>query len=267
MIEVRFLRKYFPIKQGVFQKTVGFVKAVDNVSFRIERGETLALVGESGSGKTTIGRLVLRLLGADSGEVSFDGRNIFDAGKKEMIKLRSNMQIIFQDPFSSLNPRMNVKSIVSEGLVVRGGHTKGEIDKQCDCAIEMVGLATECKYRYPHQFSGGERQRIGIARAIILNPKFIVCDEPVSSLDVSIQAKILQLLNDLKERLKLTYLFITHDLSVVVNIADKVAVMHNGRIVEMGDVKTVYTNPRDNYTRKLLASIPIPDPRARQKVM
>jgi len=263
MITVKSLRKYFPIKQGVLQKTVGFVKAVDDVSFRIERGETLALVGESGSGKTTTGRLVLRLLDADSGEVLFDGRNIFDVGKKEMLKLRSNMQIIFQDPFSSLNPRMNVKSIVSEGLVVRGGYTKGEIDKWCDYALEMVGLTTECKHRYPHQFSGGERQRIGIARAIILNPKFIVCDEPVSSLDVSIQAKILRLLKDLKENLKLTYLFIGHDLSVVANICDKVAVMHNGRIVEMGDVKSVYTNPRDSYTKKLLASIPIPDPRAR----
>ncbi|MDP3789848.1 MAG: ATP-binding cassette domain-containing protein [Candidatus Omnitrophota bacterium] len=265
MIEVKSLRKYFPVRRGVMQKTTGFVKAVDDVSFRIERGETLALVGESGSGKTTTGRLLLRLLGADSGEVLFNGRNIFDAGKKEMLKLRSDMQIIFQDPFSSLNPRMNIKGIISEGLIVRGGYTAGEIDKWCDYALETVGLTTECKYRYPHQFSGGERQRIGIARAIILNPKFIVCDEPVSSLDVSIQAKILRLLKDLEDNLKLTYLFIGHDLSVVANIADKVAVMHNGRIVEAGSVRSVYTNPRDEYTRKLLASIPIPDPRAGHK--
>jgi len=247
------------------QRTVGFVKAVDDVSFSIARGETFALVGESGSGKTTTGRLLLRLLNPDTGEVLFDGRNIFGMSKKEMLAMRKDMQIIFQDPFSSLNPRMNVRNIVSEGLIVRGGYTAGEIDKWCDYALEMVGLKSEYKYRYPHQFSGGERQRIGIARAIILEPKFIVCDEPVSSLDVSIQAKILRLLADLKERLNLTYLFIGHDLSVVANIADKVAVMHNGRIVETGDVKSVYTNPRDEYTKKLLRSIPIPDPRAKKK--
>jgi ABC-type oligopeptide transport system ATPase subunit len=265
MIEVKSLRKYFPIKRGVMQRTVGFVKAVDDISFSIQKGETFALVGESGSGKTTTGRLLLRLLNPDTGEVFFNGRNIFNIGKKEMLAVRNDMQIIFQDPFSSLNPRMNVRSIVSEGLMVRGGYTPGEIDMWCDYALEMVGLNSEYKYRYPHQFSGGERQRIGIARAVILKPKFIVCDEPVSSLDVSIQAKILKLLMDLKEGLKLTYLFITHDLSIVANICDKVAVMNNGKIVEMGDVKSVYTNPRDNYTKKLLASIPIPDPRARRQ--
>lgn len=265
MIEVKLLRKYFPIKRGVMQKTVGHVKAVDDISFSITKGETFALVGESGSGKTTTGRLLLRLLNPDKGEVLFSGRNIFQMGRKEVLALRKDIQIIFQDPFSSLNPRMNVKDIVSEGLVVRGGYTSGEIDKWCDYALELVGLKSEYKYRYPHQFSGGERQRIGIARAIILEPKFIVCDEPVSSLDVSIQAKILRLLKDLKERLNLTYLFIGHDLSVVANIADKVAVMHNGKIVEMGEVKSVYTSPRDSYTKKLLASVPIPDPRARRK--
>lgn len=265
MIEVKFLRKYFPIRRGVLQRTVGFVKAVDDISFSIEKGKTFALVGESGSGKTTTGRLLLRLLNPDTGEVLFNGRNIFDIGKKEMLTLRKDMQIIFQDPFSSLNPRMNVRSIVSEGLIVRGGYTPAEIDKRCDYALEMVGLKRDYKYRYPHQFSGGERQRIGIARAIILEPKFIVCDEPVSSLDVSIQAKILKLLADLKESLNLTYLFITHDLSIVANICDKVAVMHEGKIVEVGDVKSVYTNPRHNYTRKLLQSVPLPDPRSQRK--
>ncbi len=263
MIEVKVLRKYFPMRRGIMQRAAGFVKAVDDVSFSIEKGETFALVGESGSGKTTTGRLLLRLLNPDKGEVRFNGRNIFELSKKDMLRMRNDMQIIFQDPFSSLNPRMNVKNIVSEGLVVRGGYTTGEIDKRCDSALEDVGLKSEYKYRYPHQFSGGERQRIGIARAVILKPKFIVCDEPVSSLDVSIQARILKLLKELKENLNLTYLFITHDLSVVANIADKVAVMHNGRIVEMGNVKSIYTNPRDAYTRKLLMSIPIPDPRAK----
>ena len=265
MIEVRSLHKYFPIKRGVMQRAVGFVKAVDDVSFSIGKGETFALVGESGSGKTTTGRLLLRLLNPDSGEVLFNGRDIFRMTKKEIFGIRKNAQIIFQDPFSSLNPRMNVRSIVSEGLMVRGGYSAGEIDKWCDYALDMVGLKPEYKYRYPHQFSGGERQRVGIARAIILEPKFIVCDEPVSSLDVSIQAKILKLLADLKEKLSLTYLFITHDLSIVANICDKVAVMYNGKIVEMGDVKSVYTAPRDSYTRKLLASVPIADPRSRRK--
>ena len=264
MIEVKSLRKYFPIRRGVMQRTIGFVKAVDDVSFSVKRGETFALVGESGSGKTTTARLLLRLLDPDAGEITLNGRNIFKVGKKEMLILRKDMQIIFQDPFSSLNPRMNVRSIISEGLLLAGNYTAGEIDKKCNHAIEIVGLSKDSKYRYPHQFSGGERQRIGIARAIILEPKFIVCDEPVSSLDVSIRAKILKLLTDLKVRLNLTYLFISHDLSVVANIADKVAVMYNGRIVEAGDVKSVYTKPRHEYTKKLLRSIPIPDPRAKK---
>lgn len=265
MIEVKFLRKYFPIRRGVLQRTVGFVKAVDDISFTIPRGEAFGLVGESGSGKTTTGRLLLRLLNPDTGEVLFNGRNIFEAGRGEMLAMRKDMQIIFQDPFSSLNPRMNVRDIISEGLVVRGGYTAGETDKLCDRALELVGLKREYKCRYPHQFSGGERQRIGIARAVILEPKFIVCDEPVSSLDVSIQAKVLKLLSDLKEALGLTYLFITHDLSIVANICERVAVMHNGRIVETGGVESVYTSPRHEYTRRLISSIPIPDPRARHR--
>ena len=264
MIDVKGLRKYFPVKRGVLQRTVGFVKAVDDISFSIRKGETFGLVGESGCGKTTTSRLVLGLMKPDEGRILFENRDIRTLAKKEIFNLRKNMQVIFQDPFSSLNPRMKIKEIISEGLLVQKKCTAAESDRLCDETLEMVGLRRAYKDRYPHQFSGGERQRIGIARAIILKPKFIVCDEPVSSLDVSIQAKILKLLNELKTRLNLTYLFIAHDLSVVANMCENVAVMYKGRIVEKGSVRSVYTNPTQDYTKRLLSSIPIPDPRARK---
>ncbi len=264
MIEVRSLKKYFPIKRGILRKTVGFVKAVDDISFSIREGQTYGLVGESGCGKTTTGRLLLRLLAPDSGTVIYNGNNILNFTKERLRRLRREMQVIFQDPFSSLNPRMNVRDIVSEGLLLHENMTRAEVEKRCDRALEMVGLQSRCKWRYPHQFSGGERQRIGIARAIIMEPKFIVCDEPVSSLDVSIQAKILKLLKDLKKTLNLTYLFIAHDLSIVANMCERLAIMLNGKIVEEGPTDTVYMKPSHPYTKKLLKSIPVPDPRSRK---
>ncbi|MBN1871666.1 MAG: ABC transporter ATP-binding protein [Candidatus Omnitrophica bacterium] len=264
MISVKHLKKYFPIKKGLLQRAQGYVKAVDDISFSVAKQETLGLAGESGSGKTTTARLILNLLKADGGEILFDGEDILRLDRNKIMGIRSKMQIIFQDPFSSLNPRMRIREIIAEGITIHRHMTSKETDKSVDEVLEMVGLPSGYKSRYPHQFSGGERQRIGIARAIIVRPEFIVCDEPVSSLDVSIQAKILNLLKDLKERLKLTYIFITHDLSVVATICERVAVMHNGKIVEIGDTRTIFTNPREEYTRRLLRSIPIPDPSRRR---
>jgi peptide/nickel transport system ATP-binding protein len=262
LIEAKDLKKYFPIKRGVLRRTVGHIKAVDGVSLRIEKGKTLGVVGETGSGKTTLGRMILRLLPADGGEVSFQGRDLFSLGRKEMKNLRREMQIIFQDPYGSLNPRMRVSDIVAEGLQNFRVGSRREIEDRVAELLEIVGLPAESGRAYPHEFSGGQRQRIGIARAIALNPGFILCDEPVSSLDVSIQAQILNLLMDLQDRLGMAYLLIAHDLSVVEHISDRVAVMYLGRIVEEAPSRELYRNPIHPYTRVLMESIPVPDPDA-----
>lgn len=255
LIEVKDLYKHFPIKGGVFQKVEGLVKAVDGVSFSIKEGETLALVGESGSGKTTIGRTILRLIDATSGEVLYSGRNILKLGKEELRKLRPEIQIIFQDPYSSLSPRMPVGEIIGEAVkehkIVEGDKHIAYIKKiMKDCGLDESYLNL-----YPHEFSGGQRQRIGIARAIALNPKFIVCDEATSSLDVSVQAQILNLLKDLQRKYKITYLFISHDLGVVEYIADSVAIMYLGNIVEYGTKTNIFSAPLHPYTKALFSSI------------
>ena len=253
LIEARGLKKYFPVRRGVLRRTAGYLKAVDGVSLRIERGKTLGVVGETGSGKTTLGRLLLRLAPADGGEVIFRGRDLFRMGGRELKGVRREMQIIFQDPYGSLNPRMRVGEIVSEGLVNFRVGTRRERAARVRELLETVGLPPESAGLYPHEFSGGQRQRIGIARALALHPSFILCDEPVSSLDVSIQAQILNLLADLQERFSLAYLVIAHDLSVVEHISDRVAVMYRGRIFEEAASRDLYRRPAHPYTRALLA--------------
>lgn len=260
LLEVRGLYKYFPIHAGLFSRHVADVKAVDGVDFSISQGETLGLVGESGSGKTTIARLVLRLLKETSGEILFEGRDTTKLSANEMRKLRREMQIIFQDPFASLNPRMTVGDIVGEPLfihnIARGSAARDRVRD----LLKLVGLQPYHANRYPHEFSGGQRQRIGIARALAVDPKFIVCDEPVSALDVSIQAQVINLLEDLQSKFGLTYLFVAHDLSVVRHISTRVAVMYVGKIVELADRDELYENPLHPYTQALLSAIPIPDP-------
>ncbi|MBT3274501.1 MAG: ABC transporter ATP-binding protein [Spirochaetales bacterium] len=260
LLKVENLVKHFPVRGGMFRTTIGHVRAVDDVSFDIRPGETFGLVGESGCGKTTTGRLVLRLLNATSGNVFFDDRPLYDLKKRELRPLRRDLQIIFQDPFASLNPRMTVGDIIGESLSIH--RMNGGQDRQEKVAelLSVVGLESEHMRRYPHQFSGGQRQRIGIARAIALDPRLIVCDEPVSALDVSIQAQIINLLEDLQERLKLSYLFIAHDLSVVKHISDRVAVMYLGKIVELAVTDDLFNNPVHPYTDALLAAVPVPDP-------
>ncbi|MDQ7827654.1 MAG: dipeptide ABC transporter ATP-binding protein [Armatimonadota bacterium] len=266
ILDVRNLYKYFPITKGfIFQKQVGAVKAVDGVSFTIRRGETLGLVGESGCGKTTTGRVILRLQEPTSGEVYFEGRNIFKLNKEEMRRLRRDMQIIFQDPYSSLNPRMTVGDIIGEPLEIHNLARGKEKVRRVQELLEVVGLSPYHANRYPHEFSGGQRQRIGIARALAVNPKLIICDEPVSALDVSIQAQVLNLLEELQKEFGLTYLFIAHDLSVVKHISDRIAVMYLGRIVEIADADELFTNPQHPYTEALLSAVPIPDPAIRRE--
>ncbi|MFL6005119.1 MAG: ABC transporter ATP-binding protein, partial [Gaiellaceae bacterium] len=261
LLEVSELTKHFPVKEGLLiDRTVGYVKAVDGVSFEIQEGETLGLVGESGSGKSTTGYCILQLIRPTSGSVRFMGRDLTQLKGEELRRVRREMQIVFQDPYASLDPRMTVGDIVSEPLVVHrvgGRRARRETVRRL---LEVVGFNPEFTNRYPHEFSGGQRQRIGIARALALNPRLIVCDEPVSALDVSIQAQILNLLKDLQQEFGLTYLFIAHDLAVVRAMSDRIAVMNKGRIVEIGVAETVYTHAEDDYTKALLAAVPIPDP-------
>ena len=272
LLEMRNLKMHFPIKAGVLRRTVGHVKAVDGVDLEIKKGETLGLVGESGCGKSTLARLVLRLLEPTEGEVLFEGEDILGYDRRRMLDVRRNMQIIFQDPYASLNPRMSVGNIIAEPLKTHkvSGSSASERKKRVQELLEVVGLSPEHYNRYPHEFSGGQRQRIGVARAIALNPRLIICDEPVSALDVSLQAQVVNLLQDLQKEFDLTYVFIAHDLSVVKHISDRVAVMYLGKIVEVADRKDLYDTPRHPYTASLLSAIPVPDPRkerARQRVV
>jgi oligopeptide transport system ATP-binding protein len=269
LLSVQNLVKEFPIKGGILQRQVASVKAVSGVSFEIERGETLGLVGESGCGKSTLGRCILRLLEPTSGQVFFDGRDITNIPAGEMRKLRRRMQIIFQDPYASLNPRMTVEDILGEPLDIhRLASGKADRRERIFKLLDLCGLRREAISRYPHEFSGGQRQRIALARALAVEPDFIVCDEPVSALDVSIQAQIINLMTDLQKELKLTYLFIAHDLKVVEYISSRVAVMYLGKIVELADSHTLYSNPRHPYTRALLSAIPIADPdRKRDRII
>ena len=261
ILMVNKLRKYFPIKGGMVSRTVGYVKAVDGITFNIRRGTTMGLVGESGCGKTTVGRTILRLSGDKTGgQVLFNGQEVYDLSPKEMRPLRTKMQIIFQDPFSSLSPRLPVGEIIGEAVREHNLVPANEFDDYIDKIMDNCGLQPFHKDRYPHEFSGGQRQRICIARALALNPEFVVCDEPVSALDVSIQAQIINLLKDLQEQYKLTYLFISHDLSVVEHISDSVGVMYLGSLVEYGDTADIFRNPLHPYTKALFSAIPVPDP-------
>jgi oligopeptide transport system ATP-binding protein len=262
LLSVRNLKKYFPVKKGwLINHTVDYVKAVDDVSFDIYGGETLGLVGESGSGKSTTGYCVLQLLKPTEGSVRFLGQELTTMKPKELREMRREMQIVFQDPYASLNPRMTVGDIVAEALVIHGIGDRSSRRRSAQRLLEVVGFNPDFINRYPHEFSGGQRQRIGVARALALNPRLIICDEPVSALDVSIQAQILNLLKDLQQEFNLSYLFVAHDLAVVRTMSDRIAVMNKGKLVEEGNAEDVYTNPKDPYTQALLAAVPVPDPR------
>jgi len=265
LLKVENLRTYFPVRTGILQRVTGHVKAVDDVSFEIREGETLGLVGESGCGKTTVGRTILRLIPATGGRVLYRGRNIFELSAAEMRRLRREIQIIFQDPVGALNPRMRIGRIVGEPLQVHGIASGDELRTRVGDLLERCGLWRQAADRYPHEFSGGQRQRIGVARALVLEPKLIICDEPTSALDVSIQSQILNLLQDLQDDFGLSYLFISHDMAVIHHVCDRIAVMLDGKLVEIGDRDQVIKDPQHDYTKALLSAVPEPDPRLSKK--
>uniref|UniRef100_A0A7C1K028 Dipeptide ABC transporter ATP-binding protein n=1 Tax=Caldilinea aerophila TaxID=133453 RepID=A0A7C1K028_9CHLR len=265
LLVVQNLKTYFPVRSGIFQRITAWVKAVDDVSFTVKEGETFGLVGESGCGKTTVSRSILRLIPASGGSVFFDGQDVFNLRGAELKALRRNMQIVFQDPYSSLDPRMPVGDIIAESLLIHGMKDRKQRNAIVQEMLAKVGLNPYHAHRYPHEFSGGQRQRIGIARALALNPRFIVCDEPVSALDVSIQSQILNLLKDLQREYGFSYLFVAHDLSVVEHISDRVGVMYLGKLVEMASRQQLFSEPLHPYTKALMSAIPIPDPRRKRE--
>ncbi len=266
LLDVQDLKTYFPIRTGLLQRVTDHFRAVDGVTFRVGKGETLGLVGESGCGKTTVGRTLLRLIPATGGSVIFEGKDVFRASGSELQRLRRDMQIVFQDPAGSLNPRMRIASIVGEPLVIHGMvKDKAELRERVENLLVRCGMPKAAADRYPHEFSGGQRQRIGIARALALEPKFIVCDEPTSALDVSIQAQIINLLTDLQSEFGLSYLFISHDMAVIQHVCQRIAVMYKGKIVEEGSREAIIENPQHRYTQSLLSAVPEPDPRQKKQ--
>lgn len=265
LLQVENLRKYFPIRRGVLQRVAGHVKAVDGVSFTVNRGETLGVVGESGCGKSTMGRSILRLLEPTAGKVMFEGQNIVSLSKEKMRALRRQMQIVFQDPYASLNPRFSIAQTLMEPMIVHKLYNSAQRMEHVRNLLERVGLDPDYAKRYPHEFSGGQRQRIGIARALALNPKLMILDEPVAALDVSVQSQVLNLLEDLQEEFNLTYIFVAHDLSVVRHISDRVLVMYLGRMAELADSEDLFLDPLHPYTRALMSAVPVPDPDIRRE--
>jgi len=265
ILQVENMKKYFPVRRGFFQRIAGWNKAVDGVDFKIDQGKTLGLVGESGCGKTTVARLILKLLATDDGKIIFQGLDISNLTEKEMKPLRKEMQIVFQDPFGSLNPRMTAGQTVEEGLRIMGIKDRRKRKERLESLMKMVGMSPDSTDRYPHEFSGGQRQRIGIARALSVEPSLIICDEPISALDVSIQAQIINLLKDLQDQLNLSYLFISHDLNVVGYLCHTICVMYNGRIMESAPAESLFENPLHPYTLSLLSAIPDPEPGIKKK--